>query len=111
MMPMNKAVGQAHPCQGGKGLKHQTKKVQTIGKRGVKGKRLKWLTSKLQVCLKKMESPASEEEKETKSDQVFITSVCASLLVQSRGIFYQLFCKCEGFLFCFVFFFRNIFKR
>jgi high-mobility group nucleosome-binding domain-containing protein 1 len=52
--------------------KDSGKKVQIKGKRGAKANRLKWLTSKLQICLQKMEtehqSPASEEEKEAKSD-------------------------------------------
>ena len=73
MMPMNKAVGQAHPCQGGKGLKHQTKKVQIKGKRGAKGKQADVAdqqTTELPAENGETEnqSPASVEEKEVKSN-------------------------------------------
>jgi|UPI0000606D6E hypothetical protein len=68
-------IGQDSPCQDGceaERINHQTKKCKQKGIAQQRADRWKCLTSKPHICLQKMErenqSPASEEEKETKSD-------------------------------------------
>nr|BAC25314.1 unnamed protein product [Mus musculus] len=78
--PLREAVGQARPCQGGREPKKAAgkdkasdKKVQIKGKRGAKGKQADVAdqqTTELPAENGETEnqSPASEEEKEAKSD-------------------------------------------